>query len=104
MPYAVPMPKSSNEKPLPLSDTLRDLALLRASEIDLASCIPVSTSKETEPEKELSVVRSHEFVEEARAALRILNRGVVDKEGAKIDELRNDLEETIIGIESNPQR
>jgi hypothetical protein len=101
---------SSDTAPLPLTDTLRDLALLRASDIDLASilkssAIPdasISAIKPTpvpvDDEKETLVERSYEFVHEARAALRIVSRDDVNAQGKRIDNLRNGLEETIDGM------
>lgn len=98
------------QNPLPLSDTLRDLALLRASDLDFASLLaesePASTpSSNTTPENPVtndvrdSVQRSYEFVSEARAALKILNRNEVDKEGLRVDEVRGRLEEVLQGLE-----
>lgn len=100
------------QNPLPLSDTLRDLALLRASDLDFASVLaesePSSTqleSSNTAPENSVtddvrdSVQRSYEFVSEARAALKILNRNEVDKEGLRVDEVRGRLEDVLQGLE-----
>lgn len=102
------MPAASQDKsPLPLSDTLRDLAVLRASDIDLASFLPPEETSGSSTEqaqsgdqgKELRAVeRSFEFVKEARAAIRILNRGDVDEQGARIDEAREGLEEIANGL------
>ena len=98
------------QNPLPLSDTLRDLALLKASDLDFASVLaesePSSTqSSNTAPENPVtddvrdSVQRSYEFVSEARAALKILNRNEVDKEGLRVDEVRGRLEDVLQGLE-----
>ena len=102
------MPAASQDKsPLPLSDTLRDLAVLRASDIDLASFLPpeetsgssIEQTQSGDQGKELRAVeRSFEFVKEARAAIRILNRGDVDEQGARIDEAREGLEEIANGL------
>jgi len=97
------MTKTTSAEPLPLGDTLRDLALLRAADVDLSSCLPdtVDGSEDADNTKE-SVTRSYEFVREARSALRILNRGEVDKQGSKVDEIRNGFEDIIKGLE--PER
>ena len=99
---------SSDTTPLPLTDTLRDLALLRASDIDLASILRSSASADSstraikptprDDEKEALVERSYEFVREARAALRIVNRDEVNAQGKRIDDVRSALEETIVGM------
>ncbi|EJF60474.1 hypothetical protein BD309DRAFT_930419 [Dichomitus squalens] len=95
--------------PLPLSSTLHDLALLRASDLDLASLLPtapVSSSggKEhnvTDPAVDESVKRSLEFSREARAALKLLYSDAVDREGARVDEVREKLEDVMKGLDGN---
>ncbi|KAG8814011.1 helicase, partial [Serendipita sp. 399] len=72
--------KSNN---LPFSVTLRDLAILRASGVDLATVLePQEPSSNGE-----SLERSREFIKEARAALKIANSDSVDRQGASIEEL-----------------
>jgi hypothetical protein len=97
---------SKSQKPLPLSDTLRDLALLRTSDLDLLSLVPGSTK--TDPPTEASqskkadidacVEKSYEFAREARSAIKILNRGDVDRLGEKLEELRSQLEDVKEGL------
>ncbi|KDQ57654.1 hypothetical protein JAAARDRAFT_35343 [Jaapia argillacea MUCL 33604] len=102
---------SSATNPLPLGDTLRDLALLRASSIDLSSVVSApQTSAEVpspdhnhEADLEASVTRSFEFVKEARTALRILNREEVDKQGARVEEVRSKMEDAVKGLEAEQQ-
>ena len=99
---------SSDSKPLPLSDTLRDLALLRASDIDLDAVLQTSISQDAsisainppkvDDDKEKLVERSYEFVREARSALGIVNRDEVNEQGKRIDNLRSGLEQTVIGM------
>lgn len=93
--------KSTN--PLPLSDMLRDLALLRASDVDLSPCLPKDGSTEpasgTNSPVDQSVARSYEFVREARAAIKLLDRGNVDVQGSRVEDQRSKLEEMMNGLE-----
>jgi hypothetical protein len=98
---------SSKTKPLPLSETLRDLALLRVSDLDLSTLLPASSSTQpaTTPDDshkatiDSSVSRSFEFAVEARKAIRILNRGDVDSQGSKVENIRSQLEDVLKGLE-----
>ena len=100
---------SSKSKPLPLSDTLRDLALLRVSDLELSSLIPTSSPDASakdldhhDAERNVidsSVKRSYEFAQEARKAIRILNRGDVDTQGGKVESVRSKLEDVLKGLE-----
>jgi hypothetical protein len=97
---------SSKPKPLPLSETLRDLALLRASDLDLSSFVPATSFDTTgtsyNSERIIvddSVARSYEFAEEARKTIRILNRGDVDSQGGKVENVRSQLEDVLKGLE-----
>ena len=92
--------------PLPFNDTLRDLALLRASDVDFASILSDVTSNnssdsapQTSDDVQQSVQRSYEFVREARATLKILNRSEVDREGMRVDDVRGKLEDVLQGLE-----
>lgn len=100
-------PPSQDQKPLPLSDTLRDLAVLRASDIDLSEFLlpeEAGDSNSKDPQssghdEQLRFVElSYDLVKEARAAIRILNRGDVDEQGTKIDDVRGGLEEIVNGL------
>jgi hypothetical protein len=89
---------ASKTSPLSLNDTLRDLALLRACDIDLASVLPKeSQSNEKSPVDE-SVDRSHEFAAAARAALKIVNRGEVEEQGNRVENVRSSLEDVLQGL------
>jgi hypothetical protein len=100
----------SRSKPLPLSDTLRDLALLRSSDLDLSSLLPPTSAeansssdalKKSKSEKvETSVQKSYEFAKEARSAIKILNRGFVDSAGESLESLRTKLEDILKGLPS----
>jgi hypothetical protein len=103
------IPKLSSKAPLPLSETLRDLALLRASDVDLS--IPLAAALKASPittpiqpkdandaKVDNSVERSYEFAREARNAVRMLHRGAVDQQGAKVEDVRAKLEELNRGL------
>lgn len=97
------MSSKSKPNPLPLADTLRDLAFLRATDFDLSSVLPAvslpSSTSVTENDVEESVKKSYEFVTEARAALKILNRQEVEKQGERLEGVRNRLEDVVAGLE-----
>lgn len=103
--------RNADTIPLPLSDTLRDLAVLRALDIDLASVLPSASADASKPQEEktklsdvspsevdASVARSYEFVREAKAALQIINRRDVDKQGSRIDDVRSGIEQVLKGL------
>ncbi|KAL6308176.1 hypothetical protein BKA93DRAFT_726249 [Sparassis latifolia] len=84
--------------PLPLSDTLRDLALLRASDLDLSTVLPPSAMT-TSGSVNDAVKRSYEFAQEARMVLRLLNRGKVEKQGSRVEDVRSKLEDVLQGLD-----
>jgi hypothetical protein len=99
-------------KSLPLSDTLRDLALLRVSDIDLSPLLSTTSSVEqgqSLSSSELdgddraavnaSVERSYEFVKAARSAVRMHHRGDVEKIGKTIDDVRSKIDDVLKGLE-----
>ncbi|KLO14577.1 hypothetical protein SCHPADRAFT_903117 [Schizopora paradoxa] len=106
------MPPLKDDKPLSLSDTLRDLAVLRASDIDLAALLKsvpgvaqnadltVRPSKSDNAEREEVLDKSYAFVSEAKAAMKIMNSGSVDDQGARIENVRTGLEEVLKGLDS----
>ncbi|PVF93833.1 hypothetical protein CPB86DRAFT_714552 [Serendipita vermifera] len=81
---------------LPLSVTLKDLAILRASEVDLSQVL--EPSKPTEYDESLQ--RSLEFAKEARKALKLANNGSIEHQGSRIDEVRALGEEILAVLES----
>ncbi|KAI0818464.1 hypothetical protein BC628DRAFT_1424069 [Trametes gibbosa] len=88
--------------PLPLSSTLHDLALLRASDLDFAALLPPSAASAgagVDPDVEKSVQRSLEFSREARAALKLLHTGAVESQGARVDVVREKLEDVVLGLD-----
>lgn len=106
--------RASDSKPLPLEDTLHDLAILRASDIDLSKCIPEASGPKvlaalSEASSQLSgdvkngqdevLAQSYEYVKECRAAIRLLHRGSVDVQGGRADDIRGTLEDVLVGLE-----
>lgn len=96
--------------PLPLEDTLRDLALIRAFEVDLTSVLASSNTVTSAPSAvptdrdsavEQSVARSYEFAKAAREAMRVQNRGDVDKQGERVEMVRAKLAEVGEVLERN---
>ncbi|EMD37805.1 hypothetical protein CERSUDRAFT_114459 [Gelatoporia subvermispora B] len=100
---------SSKPTPLPLGDTLRDLALLRAADLDLSAVLPPAVVSPAAADKrsgedqivQQSVERSYAFANEARAVIRLLNRGDVDKEGARLEEVRAKLEDVLQALDEH---
>ncbi|KIJ67480.1 hypothetical protein HYDPIDRAFT_108256 [Hydnomerulius pinastri MD-312] len=92
---------SSKSKPLALSDTLRDLALLRASDVDFSDLLPAETSTAVTPEN-LELLRfterSHEFAAETRAALRIYNSGELQRKRSEVLKVQGELDEVLKGL------
>ncbi|KAF9038354.1 hypothetical protein BDZ89DRAFT_413135 [Hymenopellis radicata] len=89
---------SKHTKPLPLSATLRDLAVLRASGLDLSSLIPASAEK-PESEADVSVERSTAFIQTARSAIKVQDMGSVDAAGRKLESLRGVIDEVSHGVD-----
>ena len=110
-------PGSKDTHLLPLSSTLHDLALLRASDLDFASLLPhpsqpaktdstttdASSSMDSDPNGaavEDSVQRSLEFSREARAALKLLHTDAVEREGGRLEDVRGRLEDVMSGLDA----
>ncbi|EPQ57485.1 hypothetical protein GLOTRDRAFT_120642 [Gloeophyllum trabeum ATCC 11539] len=108
------MAANPDKNPLPLSETLRDLALLRASEVDLVKVLrssseplaretsDVAESRAGDAEIGASVEKSYEFVRDARAVIKVLNRGDVESQGARVEDLRSKLEDVLEGLNGQP--
>lgn len=95
---------SKTTKPFALGETLRDLALLRASDVDLSSMLPqppVPEPTKGPSDVDNSVLRSHEFASDARAALKIHNTGAVETQGERVETARTQLEEVLKGVEGS---
>ncbi|KAG2337528.1 hypothetical protein BDR05DRAFT_769424 [Suillus weaverae] len=83
---------ASKGTPLPLHGTLRDLALLRASSVDLSGLISDDTTSSQSPkEVEESTMQSYAFVRDARTALRIHNSGEAQKQATRIEKVQVEL-------------
>lgn len=89
------MAKAKSTNPLPLPDVLRDLAVLRASDVDLNSLVPTAGSGQ-----DTVVESSYEFVREARGALGMHSRGKADTQGERVERIRSSLEELLEGVEN----
>ncbi|KAF7428458.1 hypothetical protein PC9H_007682 [Pleurotus ostreatus] len=93
--------KSKDTKAFPLNETLRDLALLRSSDIDLSKLglkPESSSSQEVEGEVSDSVKLSYEYVAEAKKVMAIANKGTVDSLADNIESLRGQLDEISQGF------
>jgi len=102
---------SKSKKPLPLSDILRDLALLRASGHDVPEIFKAShQSSDAAPSSNSScsaltvefsdsVVASYNYIATVRAALKLNNSGKLETEGKKIEDVRNKYEELLECLE-----
>ena len=55
-------------------------------------------------ERDRYVERSFEYVREGRAAIRLLHRGDVDRQGARVDRVRGELEEILSGLGEEQMR
>ena len=109
--------KRKDAPPLAHEDTLRDLAILRASDVDLAAVlastatasVTASTSlpttaatsdavEEAAAAMEVSVSRSYEFARAARVAIKIKNRGDVEAQVERVNGVRGKLEDIAAGL------
>ncbi|KAM5530130.1 hypothetical protein V8D89_016208 [Ganoderma adspersum] len=107
-------PAATTTHPLPLSSTLHDFALLRASDLDFASLLPPApqqdspgnpdeTSRDSDTAVEDSVQRSIQFSREARAALKLLHTDAVEREGTRVDQVRQKLEDAMKGLDGTDE-
>jgi hypothetical protein len=102
--------KAATNPPLSLEDTLHDLAVIRSSDIDLAAILasampapsPVAPTATATAAPvaivDASVARSHEFVQAAHSAIKIKNRGDVEAQGERVNDVRGQLEEVVEGL------
>jgi hypothetical protein len=82
---------SKSKKPLPLSDILRDLALLRASSHDISENLTVASDVVNSPTSE-SVAASYQYVATIRSAIKLKDSGKLETEGGRIEDVRNKCE------------
>ncbi len=97
------MSKTKDQKPFALTNTLRDLALLRASDLDFAALVPTTLADETQQTEESraieeSLKNSYEYVRTTRAVLKANGRGDVDLQGQRIEGIRENLSDVEKGI------
>lgn len=82
---------------LPLADTLRDLALLRASDLDVASIL-AREDTQCSPHPSNTFDGSREFIHICRRVLKLHDSGGVDIQGEKVEVVRNKLEGLMDGL------
>ena len=96
---------SKSKKPLPLSDILRDLALLRASghkipEIyNAAQCVTPSSGSSSTVESS-SIAASYNYITTVKAALKINDSKKLEIEEEKIEDVRNKYEQLNDAVKS----
>jgi hypothetical protein len=98
----MPLPNKDG-KPFVLSDTLRDLALLRASDLDLATLVPTTVTKDDTQVKEgeaaeESLKNSYQYIRLARNIVKTNDRGDVDVQGQRIERVREELSNVDEGL------
>ena len=95
------MSNKKQSQAFPLKDVLRDLAVLRVSDIELATLLP-STAAQTDTEHAKSLAdlpKSYEYVQNARAVIRIKDRGRLDSEVSDpLEKSRTILDEVLKGL------
>jgi hypothetical protein len=89
---------SNKPNPLPLGEVLRDLAVLRASDVDLSDGATFPDAESTDSANEVdgtqkSVQQSYQFVSEARDVLKVHQRGDLNEQVDKLGILCSKLEE-----------
>lgn len=99
----------SAAKPLPLSNTLRDLAVLRSSSKDILELFKLSPESDpgagtridthTNSAIDATVDSSYDFIRVSRAAIKLHDSGKVDMSGAKTEEVRSKYEDLLIGVQ-----
>ncbi|PPQ99711.1 hypothetical protein CVT24_009694 [Panaeolus cyanescens] len=97
------MSTSKNNKPLPLSDVLEDLAILRATGISVKNIVNTTTSNDNDnnlaPDTvEASVESSYDFVKSARSAIKLHDSQKLATQENKLDEIRDRYEGLVEGI------
>ncbi|KJA27745.1 hypothetical protein HYPSUDRAFT_130825 [Hypholoma sublateritium FD-334 SS-4] len=98
-------PQKLPSKPLPISDVLRDLAVLRSSGCGIPEIFKIRVGNDTKAEDgsasrvDSSVSLSYEYVKESRAAIRLHDSGKLEMQGSKIEEARSKYEGLLDGID-----
>lgn len=87
--------------PLPLEATLRDLAVLRASDVRLADALPKESSTASDDaDLEESVGKAVEFIKNARAVTRV--DYAVEQLGSRLEGVRGVLAQVEQGVQHGP--
>lgn len=86
--------KKTKGPTLAMSNILRDLAVLRANDVDLNQLHETTRQDELDE----SVEKAQELSKEARAALKVQSQELVENEGKRVDELRARLEDVVSGL------
>lgn len=90
---------SAKQNPLPLEHTLRDLAVLRASDIDLGRVLPQTQSGDSgDRQLDKSVDEAVEFIRAGRETVRTNDRGSVESEGGRLERARATIEHVAAGL------
>jgi len=84
-------PKANNN-PLPLSDILKDLAIIRSTGITPSADIVNNAETGTDSDVQKAVAVSYDFLQAARGAIRLHDSGKVENEGNKIEQVRSKYE------------
>ena len=98
-------PRKLPSKPLPLSDVLRDLAVLQSSGCGIPELFKTPVMNDTQAEEgsisrvDSSVSLSYEYVKESRAAIRLHDSGKLEVQGTKIEGARSKYEGLLDGID-----
>ncbi|KAF5384507.1 hypothetical protein D9757_006472 [Collybiopsis confluens] len=89
-------------KVFPLPDVLRDLALLRASDVQLASLVPGSSENPSlSKELDTDLEKSYQFTKEARTAIRLRDGEKVEAAAGRLETVRSELEDFVQGLETD---
>ena len=83
----------ASTKFLALADILHDLAVLRATEVEISKSNDTQTDSSTPVA--VSVASSYEYTRAARNMIRLHDSNKVEREGARIDDLRSKLEDLL---------
>jgi len=95
--------KPPHPSPLPLAGTLQDLALLRASSVDISSLLPHDAAAkpggEDDEHHRTALEQSSMFVEEMHHAIRIDLSGAADRIKGRIETLEREVDKATEHVE-----
>lgn len=94
--------KTKDSQPIDLSHTLRDLALLRASDFDFSSFISYNaqSANSTSSPIDRSVQESYLFVQEAHGALKLFKQSNLAALGGRVEDVRSRLDELVAELDT----